>query len=126
MKASERKAVADTGVMRGAKTESVGVRDLKASLSGYLRRVRDGRSLTVTDHGEPIALIIPVGIPAGLERLLSTGRATWGGAASGAGMPQARLRGAKTAAQHIVEDRDASEHQLDRAYGRKPGVAGER
>ena len=119
MTALRRKDPTDTLGVHGAKTDSVGVRDLKASLSGYLRRVRDGRSLTVTDHGEPIALIIPVGIPAGLERLLSAGRASWGGAASGAEMPQARLRGAKTAAQHIVEDRDAREHELDRAFGRK-------
>lgn len=107
-----------------APTDSVGVRELKASLSGYLRRVRDGTSLTVTDHGEPIALIIPVGIPAGLERLLSEGRATWGGATTGAGMPRARLRGAKTAAQHIVADRDTREHDLDRVFRRKTLVAG--
>lgn len=104
--------------------ETFGVRELRAGLSAHLRRVRAGETLRVMDRGEPIALIIPVGIPAGLERLLSEGRASWGGAATGAGMPLARLRGAKTAAQHVVEDRDTREHELDRAFQRKKLVAG--
>lgn len=104
--------------------ETLGVRELRAGLSAHLRRVRAGETLRVMDRDEPIALIIPVGIPAGLERLLSEGRASWAGAATGAGMPRARLRGSKTAAQHIVEDRDTREHELDRALQRKTLAAG--
>lgn len=124
MKTSRRKAATDSVSVPGQKPESVGVRELKSALSGYLRRVRAGQSLTVTDHGEPVAHIIPIGIPAGLERLLSEGRASWAGAGTGPGVPSARLQGPKTAAEYIVEDRDAREAELDAAFRRKPLVAG--
>ena len=38
----------------------VGVRDLKNGLSRYLAAVRDGQELIVTDHGKPVARIVPV------------------------------------------------------------------
>jgi prevent-host-death family protein len=36
------------------------VRDLKNGLSRYLAAVRDGQELIVTDHGKPVARIVPV------------------------------------------------------------------
>jgi prevent-host-death family protein len=57
----------------------VGVRELKSSLSQYLKRVRKGESIVVTDRGEPIARIIPVGIPEGIAKLMAEGRVTWSG-----------------------------------------------
>jgi len=38
----------------------VGVANLKASLSGYLARVKAGEVVTVTEHGRPIARICPL------------------------------------------------------------------
>jgi prevent-host-death family protein len=35
------------------------VRDLKTHLSAYLRRVKDGEQVVITDHGEPCAVIQP-------------------------------------------------------------------
>lgn len=40
---------------------SVGVRELKAQLSAYLRRVQQGEALQVTDRGRAIAEIVPAG-----------------------------------------------------------------
>lgn len=40
--------------------ESVSVRDLKNQLSAYLRRVKSGTRLVVTDRGRPIAELGPV------------------------------------------------------------------
>jgi prevent-host-death family protein len=37
----------------------VGIADLKAHLSHYLRRVRGGRTITVVDRETPVAQIIP-------------------------------------------------------------------
>jgi antitoxin (DNA-binding transcriptional repressor) of toxin-antitoxin stability system len=37
----------------------VGIADLKAHLSGHLRKVRGGRTLTVLDRDTPIAQIVP-------------------------------------------------------------------
>lgn len=38
----------------------VGARELKIRLGTYLRRVRQGRTLVVTDRGEPVAELRPV------------------------------------------------------------------
>jgi prevent-host-death family protein len=35
----------------------VGIRDLKANLSAYLRRVAAGETFTVTDRGHPVAVL---------------------------------------------------------------------
>ena len=39
----------------------VGIRELKAHLSEYVARVADGEVFTVTDRGEPRALLTPLG-----------------------------------------------------------------
>jgi len=56
----------------------VGVRELRQNLSVYLKRIKDGETLEVTEHGHPVALLTPVpakemGI---LERMIADGRAT--------------------------------------------------
>lgn len=37
----------------------VGVRELKTRLSEYLRRVKAGGAVVITEHGRPVARIIP-------------------------------------------------------------------
>ena len=55
--------------------ESVGIRELRDGLSRYLAEVRAGHTVTVTDHGRPIARIVPVDEPGPLKRSVSEGRA---------------------------------------------------
>lgn len=88
-----------------AATDSVGVRDLKASLSGYLRRVREGESLTVTDHGEPIARIIPAGMPAGLERLMGQSWFKWSGRKPELVDPPLKLTPGPSASDMVIQMR---------------------
>jgi prevent-host-death family protein len=52
---------------------SVGIRELRDGLSRYLAAVRSGRTVTVTDHGRPVARIVPVDQPSPLERLIAEG-----------------------------------------------------
>ena len=52
----------------------VGVRELRDGLSRHLAAVRSGRTVTVTDHGRPVARIVPVGRPTRLEQLRAEGR----------------------------------------------------
>ena len=55
----------------------MGVRELRQSLSVYLRRVAGGESFQVTERGRAVAILAP--LPAGataLERLVAAGRAT--------------------------------------------------
>jgi antitoxin (DNA-binding transcriptional repressor) of toxin-antitoxin stability system len=54
----------------------VGVRALRDGLSRHLAEVRRGRTLTITDHGQVIARIVPAGTPTALERLIEEGRIT--------------------------------------------------
>jgi prevent-host-death family protein len=53
---------------------NVGVRELRDGLSRHLAAVRSGRTVTVTDHGRPIARIVPVDSPSPLEQLVAEGR----------------------------------------------------
>ena len=39
---------------------TVGIRDLKAHLSAYLKQVQQGQTIIITSHGKPIAQIIPI------------------------------------------------------------------
>lgn len=58
----------------------VGARELKTRLGRYLRRVRAGRTLIVTDRGEPIAELRPLtvdeSLPAVLGELSAQGAVT--------------------------------------------------
>ena len=51
----------------------VGVRQLRNHLSEYLRVVRGGDEIAVTDHAGAVARIIPVDQPRMLDRLIADG-----------------------------------------------------
>lgn len=56
----------------------VGVRELRQNLSVYLDRVKDGETLEVTEHGQPVARLTPnppqrMSI---LDQMIADGRAT--------------------------------------------------
>lgn len=56
----------------------VGVRELRQNLSVFLDRVKAGATLTVTEHGQVVAVLAPAaqGSASALERLVTEGRAT--------------------------------------------------
>jgi prevent-host-death family protein len=56
----------------------VGIKDLRDGLSRYLDRVKDGGTITVTEHGRPIARIRPVGRLSTYEQMRLDGRITPG------------------------------------------------
>ena len=59
--------------------ERVGVRELRQNLSVYLRRVQAGEALEVTEHGRPVAALVPIREPEDpIERLIAQGRITPG------------------------------------------------
>lgn len=51
----------------------VGIRELRDGLSRHLASVREGTEITVTDHGKPIARIVPA-VDDAYARLLAAGR----------------------------------------------------
>lgn len=65
--------------------KSVGLRELKNRLSEYVREVRAGEGVLVTDRGEVVAELIPPGhrvdehgVPSGLLALARRGQLTLG------------------------------------------------
>lgn len=60
-------------------SDRVGIRELRQDLSRYLRRVRAGERLIVTERRQPVAVIEPwVDETDPLERLIGQGLATRG------------------------------------------------
>jgi prevent-host-death family protein len=65
--------------------KSVGLRELKNRLSEYVREVRSGEAVLVTDRGEVVAELLPPGqsldesgVPSGLTALARRGQLTLG------------------------------------------------
>ncbi|MBI2895339.1 MAG: type II toxin-antitoxin system prevent-host-death family antitoxin [Deltaproteobacteria bacterium] len=85
---------------------TVGIRELKNSLSAYLERVRAGETMTVSDRGRPIALIVPLGGPVEhtIRDLVRAGRLSWaGGKPQGSSRPPV-VRG-RPVSDAVIEDR---------------------
>jgi prevent-host-death family protein len=49
----------------------VGARELKVRLGTHLRRVREGRTLVITDRGEPVAELRPIGARGARDAILA-------------------------------------------------------
>jgi prevent-host-death family protein len=54
----------------------IGIRELRDGLSKHLAEVRQGHTVTITDHGRPIARIVPIDGLSRLEQLRTEGRVT--------------------------------------------------
>ena len=85
----------------------IGVRELKGRLSQYLRRVKTGERLAITERGKTIALLSPPAeqeLDRRIETMLQEGVARWdGGKPAGAERP-VKLTGASVA-EAVSEDR---------------------
>ena len=46
----------------GVREKRIGIRELKSTLSECVREVKSGRTIVVTEHGQPVARIIPEAI----------------------------------------------------------------
>ena len=59
---------------------AVGIKELKARLSSYVERVRQGEEVVITDHGREVALVIPISPERrAVKALMDEGRAKWAG-----------------------------------------------
>lgn len=53
----------------------IGIRELREDLSRAIRRVRGGEALEITDRGQPVARLVPIGPTVGpLSALVAEGR----------------------------------------------------
>lgn len=85
-----------------------GIRELKAQLSAYLRQVKAGGTVIITDRGKPIGRIVPMTQPmeAQLESLQQAGLIAWSGKKLSPLAPVARTQGDRTVAELLLEDRE--------------------
>jgi antitoxin (DNA-binding transcriptional repressor) of toxin-antitoxin stability system len=93
---------------------TVGIRELKNSLSEYIRRIRSGETVLVTDRGEIVAELSAPGssrsdpsVPPGLAALARRGLATVGSGTSPdlyLALPRKR-RGTMTSTRLLDEER---------------------
>lgn len=86
----------------------VGIRELKAQLSKYLRRVKAGYTVLITDRGKPVGRIIPVEQPleTRLQAMVDAGLLLWSGKRLQVVQPAARARGSRSVSDQLIEDRE--------------------
>jgi prevent-host-death family protein len=86
----------------------IGIRELRSKLSEYVREVKAGETIVVTEHGRPVARIIPevTSLQERLEALTKSGAILWSGRPYRPGKPVARMRGKRTIADIVVENRE--------------------
>ncbi len=85
----------------------VGVRQLKSTLSECVREVKAGGTIVVTEHGRPVARIIPedTSLKERLDALVRSGVILWNGKKFKPSKPVARNRGPKQLSDLVIEDR---------------------
>ncbi len=86
---------------------TVGVRELKSRLSQYLRQVKAGNTVVITERGRQVALIVPAGLSLEerLRAMTQAGLLLWSGRKLEPMAPVARARGDRTVADLLVENR---------------------
>jgi prevent-host-death family protein len=87
--------------------ETVGVRKLKENLSRYLRRVKSGQTILVTDRKKEVAVIVPWATEADDEKvfqLVQRGVARWSGGKP-MGIPSRIASRVKSVSDAVLEDR---------------------
>ncbi len=84
------------------------MRDLKARLSEYLRLVKAGQTVVITEHGQEIGRIVPVAQPleARLQAMVEAGLAAWSGRKPERSEPVASVHDNRTVADLLIEDRE--------------------
>ena len=88
--------------------KTVGIKELKNNLSAYLRQVKAGGIVIITERGKPIGRITPMVESAEerLEQLSQAGLLTWSGQKLSPVAPLGQSTGPRTVADLLLEDRE--------------------
>ena len=85
----------------------VGIRDMKTHLSRYIRRVKKGEAILISDHGDEVAMLVPAPCRPGdaaYWRLVQEGKMLWAGGTPLGSRRPLHLKG-KPFSQRLLEDR---------------------
>ena len=87
--------------------ETVGIRELKENLSRYLKRVKSGERIIITDRKKEVAVLIPRGkdtVEDEVYQLIQRGVADWAGGKP-LGMPTRIISRGDSVSDAVIEDR---------------------
>lgn len=86
----------------------VGIRELKARLSTYIRQVRGGGTIVITDRGTPVGRIVPLSasVETRVQQLIEAGFATWSGRKLVPSASVAQTQGQRSVSDLLLEDRE--------------------
>ena len=85
----------------------VGIRELKSKLSKYMRWVKSGQTIVITERGKPIGQIVPfkVSLEERMQGMVAAGLAEWDGQKLKPYKPLAVNRGERQVSDMVVKDR---------------------
>jgi len=87
---------------------TVGLRELKSHLSDYVRQVKAGATVTITERGKPVGRLVPVEatLDEKLSGLVDSKVVAWSRQTLGPVEPPARALGNRMVADLLLEDRE--------------------
>jgi prevent-host-death family protein len=90
------------------KERQIGIRELKTKLSQCVREAKTGATIIVTERGRRVARIVREAdsLAQRIDTLRSAGSIQWSGRWLGRRKPVSRLRGQRTVAEILVENRE--------------------
>lgn len=85
---------------------TAGIREVKNRLSEYIRKVRAGERVVVTEHGKPVAMITRPGQPVDerIEGMIRDREAQWGGGKPRGSKRPPKIKGSSVA-DAVIADR---------------------
>jgi prevent-host-death family protein len=87
---------------------TVGIRELKAHLSSYVQRVKEGATLVITERGKPIGRVVPLKPTpeTQVQDLIQAGLVAWNGRKLGPLTPPSQAPAYQTIAELLLEERE--------------------
>ena len=88
--------------------KTIGIRELKQQLSGHIKEVKNGAILVITERGKPVARLEPIRSRSddGFQQLIDSGMVEGTGESLLPEVPRVPVRGPKTVAELLLEDRE--------------------
>ena len=90
------------------KERRIGIRELKAKLSQCVREVKTGATIVVTERGRRVARMVREAdsLAERIDTLKNAGSIQWSGRRLGNAKPVAHVRGKRTIAEIVIENRE--------------------
>ncbi len=88
--------------------EKIGIRELKTRLGKYVRHVKAGNIVVITEHGKPVGRIVPMSatLESRAGELARAGLIAWSGRKLKTLKAVPRTRGKRTVAELLLENRE--------------------